>query len=144
MFKRALQNQRDAAHGWTPSFLSTLDRVRPLEIKQQSTAEDGAARRAVVVDTAAAGGQRCVDLAKHARTLHHLPSSMRRVRDHDQRLQVLRKGGVQGAEFGCFLIGDGDLGQVAAVGASVAPTQVRLSTVLGKTLTGQWTVTRWY
>jgi len=33
-----------------------LDRVRPLEIQQQSTSEDGAAGGAVVVDAAAAGG----------------------------------------------------------------------------------------
>jgi len=96
----------------------------------------------VVVDAAAAGSQGGVDLAKHTRTLHDLPSFMGRVGSDDQRFQGVREVGVQDAEFGCFLIGDGDLRQVAAVGASVTPTQVRMSAVLGKTLAGQGTVTR--
>jgi len=129
---------------WKPSYSSTLDRVCPLEIEKESTGEDGATGGAIIVDAAAAGGQRCVDLAKRAWTLHDLPSFMSCIWKDGQRIQALRKVGVQDAESGRFLIGDGDLRQVTAVGAAVTTTHVWISAVLGKPLTGQGTAAQLY
>ena len=95
-----------------------------------------------MVDATAAGGQRCVDLAEHAGALHDLPAFMGCVGSDDQRIQALRNDVVESVEFGRFLIGDGDLRQVAAVGASVTSAQVRISAVPGKTLAGQGTGVR--
>ncbi len=98
----------------------------------------------MVVDAAAASGQRGVDLAKDAWSLHDLPTVVSGVRHDAQRIQAMRKASVQDAEFGGFLIGDGDLRQMTAVRASATPTQVWMAAVLGTTMASQGTDARLY
>lgn len=93
--------------------------TRPPQLQQQGAGENVTARRAIVVDTAAAGSERRVQLPKHARTLHEFPAGIARVRSYDQLTHRCLEVSVARLQAACLLVCDRDFGKMTAIGAAI-------------------------
>jgi hypothetical protein len=110
---------------------------RATKLESKSAGKHVAAGGTVGVNTTATGSERVVVAKKNTGPIHDLPSMVGRVVTDDKRIESLLEAGVEKLQAVGLLVGNGNLREVAAVDATIAPITIRRTTVERYRMPGQ-------